>query len=99
MAMQSTGAHKSASKGGRLEARISVAQKRLFERAAELQGSTLTDFVVSTLNTTATKVIQDHEVMTLAGQDREIFVSVLLNPTLTSGRLKKAVKRYKKIMD
>lgn len=97
--MPSTEIDKSGSKDGRLEARISNEQKRLFKRAAQLQGSTLTDFVVSTLQAAATKVIQDHEVMSLVGQDREIFVSALLNPTLPSGRLKKAVRHYKKSMD
>ena len=97
--MPSTEMHESGSKGGRLEARISNEQKRLFKRAAELQGSTLTDFVVSSLQSVATKVIQDYEVMALVGQDREIFVSALLKPALPSGRLKKAVTRYKKLMD
>src|SRR5271155_4935908 len=97
--MPSMETYQSGSKGGRLEARISNAQKRLFKRAAELQGSTLTDFVVSALQAVATKVIQDYEVMALAEQDREIFVSALLKPALPSGRLKKAVTRYKKIMD
>ena len=96
--MPSTEMHNSSSKGGRLEARISNEQKRLFKRAADLQGSTLTDFVVSSLQNVATKVIQDYEVMTLVGQDREIFVSALLKPALPSGRLKKAVTRYKKLM-
>ena len=96
--MPSTQMHSSGSKGGRLEARISNEQKRLFQRAAELQGSTLTDFVVSSLQSVATRVIQDYEVMALAGQDREIFVSALLKPSIPSGRLKKAVTRYKKLM-
>ena len=93
------GTHENNAKGGRLEARISSAQKRLFKRAAELQGSTLTDFVISTLQVAATRVVQDYEVMTLTGRDREIFVSALLKPTIPSGRLKKAVSRYKKMMD
>ena len=97
--MSSTRTHESVEKGGRLEARISNEQKRLFKQAAELQGRTLTDFVVSTLHAEAIKVIQDHEVMELVGRDREIFVSSLLNPALPSGRLRKAVTRYKKIMD
>jgi uncharacterized protein (DUF1778 family) len=97
--MPSTEMNEDSSKGGRLEARVSNEQKRLFKLAAQLQGSTLTDFVVSTLQAAATKVIQDHEVMSLAGRDREVFVSALLNPALPSGRLKKAVTRYKKIMD
>ena len=86
-------------KDGRLEARISGRQKRLFKRAAELEGRTLSDFVVSALQAAATKVIQDHEIMTLTGKDREIFVSALLKPVIASGRLKKAVSRYKKLMD
>ena len=86
-------------KDGRLEARISGRQKRLFKRAAELEGRTLSDFVVSALQAAATKVIQDHEIMTLTGNDREIFVSALLKPVIASGRLKKAVSRYKKLMD
>ncbi len=93
------GPHEENSKGGRLEARISSQQKRLFKRAAELQGSTLTDFIVSTLQAAATKVVQDYEVMTLTGKDREIFVSALLEPAIPRGRLKKAVSRYKKLMD
>ncbi|MBF0345857.1 MAG: DUF1778 domain-containing protein [Nitrospirae bacterium] len=97
--MTSAGMYESKSKGERIEARVSNEQKRLFKRAAELQGSTLTDFVVSTLHTVATKVIQDYEVMDLTGRDRETFVSALLKSTLPSGRLKKAITHYKKIME
>ena len=97
--MSLTRTHKFTEKGGRLEARISSEQKRLFKHAAELQGCTLTDFVLSSLQAAATKIVQNHEVMELAERDREIFVSALLDPSLPSGRLKKAVTRYKKIKD
>jgi uncharacterized protein (DUF1778 family) len=90
--------HSENSKSGRLEARISATQKRLFQRAAELQGSSLTDFVVSALQAAAVQVIREHEVMTLSKKDRDIFVSALLNPKIPNGRLKKAVIRYKKQM-
>ncbi|KWT78280.1 DUF1778 domain-containing protein [Candidatus Magnetominusculus xianensis] len=87
-------------KGERLEARVSSEQKRLFKRAAQLQGSTLTDFVVSTLQAVATKVVKEHdEVMVLDEQDSKIFLSALLDTELPSGRLKKAAEHYKKIMD
>ncbi|MGH6959741.1 MAG: DUF1778 domain-containing protein, partial [Dongiaceae bacterium] len=39
----------------RLEARISRDQKTLFQRAAELQGRTLTDFVVSSAQDAAVR--------------------------------------------
>ncbi len=97
--MHSTGTYENNAKGGRLEARISNQQKQLFQRAAELQGSTLTDFVLSTLQAAATRVVQDYEIMALTGKDREIFVSALLKPAVPNGRLKKAVSRYKKLMD
>jgi uncharacterized protein (DUF1778 family) len=34
-------------KEARIEARVSSEQKRLFERAAEIEGVTLTDFAIS----------------------------------------------------
>lgn len=84
-------------KSERLEARISPQQKRLFKRAAELQGNTLTEFVVVSLQTAADKIIRDHNLIELAGRDRDVFVAAILKPDLPSGRLKKAVSRYKKL--
>ena len=38
-----------APKEARIEARVSPKQKRLFERAAEIEGVTLTDFAISSM--------------------------------------------------
>jgi hypothetical protein len=43
----------------RLEARISRDQKALFQRAAELQGRTLTDFVIAGVHEAAVRVIEE----------------------------------------
>jgi uncharacterized protein (DUF1778 family) len=91
--------YKTGPKDGRLEARVSIEQQHLFKRAAQLKGITLTDFIVSTLQTEATKVIHNHEILELAKEDREIFVSALLNPEIPIGRLKEAIIRFKKTMD
>lgn len=86
------------SKTERLEARISKEQKELFQYAAEIQGQTLTDFIVSSLQEAAKQTIQQHEMMTLSKRDQEAFVEALLNPPAPSNKLRAAAQHYKKTM-
>ena len=81
----------------RLEARVTADQKRLLQEAAAFQGRTLTDFVVGSLVETATRVLQERELVVLSTKDREVFVRALLDPpTLKGGRLARAVERYRR---
>lgn len=86
------------SKSERLEARITKEQKELFQRAADLQGLTLTDFMISSMQSAAVRAIQEHEMMQLIGRDREVFLEALLNPPEPSERLRAAARRYKQAM-
>ena len=86
------------SKSERLEARISPENKELFQRAADIQGRTLTDFVVSSLVSAANQIIQENEIMVLSRKDQEVFVEALLNPPEPSNKLRLAAQRYKKNM-
>jgi uncharacterized protein (DUF1778 family) len=43
----------------RVEVRVSRGQKALFQRAAELQGRTLPDFVIASLRDAAMRVIEE----------------------------------------
>ncbi|MBE9249822.1 DUF1778 domain-containing protein [Dolichospermum sp. LEGE 00240] len=86
------------SKSERLEARISPENKELFQRAADIQGRTLTDFVVSSLVSAANQIIQENEIMVLSRKDQEVFVEALLNPPKPSEKLQLAAQRYKKNM-
>jgi uncharacterized protein (DUF1778 family) len=79
----------------RLEARISREQKELFQRAADIQGRTLTDFVISSVQEAAKRAIQEHEMMILSVRDQEVFVEALLNPPNPSEKLRSAAQRYK----
>lgn len=88
-----------ATKAERLEARVSHEQKKLFQKAADLLGSSLTDFIVNALQKTAKRVIREHETLRLSLVDREMFVKALLNPPKPNSRLLKAVKRYQKEME
>ena len=84
-----------AGKAERLEARITSAQKEILQRAAEIEGRSLTDFVVSSAQATAKRVIQEHEILVLSSKDREVFVNALLNPPAPNAKLRRAVRRYK----
>ena len=79
----------------RLEARITLDQKRLIERAAELRGTTVTEFVVASAQQAAADTIRDFEVLTLRDQARKVFVHAILNPPLPNAAARAAVRRYK----
>ena len=80
----------------RLEARITKAQKELFVRAAELQGRSLTDFLVASAQEAALATVRTHDAVRLSERDRETFVSALLTPPTPAKTLQQAAKRYRK---
>jgi uncharacterized protein (DUF1778 family) len=85
-------------RGARLEARVSVTQKALLQRAATLSGRSLSEFVVSSAQEAAAKVIQEHESVKLTRAEQAAFVQGLLNPPAPSPRLRKAAKTYKQMI-
>jgi uncharacterized protein (DUF1778 family) len=87
--------HRRITKVGRIEARLKPEQKRRIEYAASLKGSSISDFIVSSADDAAVRAIEQHEVWTLTGRDREAFVKALLHPPAPSPRMKAAARRYK----
>lgn len=84
----------------RLEARIRPEEKRTLERAAELSGRNLTDFVVSAAFEAARQTIQRYEGMVLTDpRDRETFVATMLAPPAPNDKLRAAAARYRKATD
>ena len=83
-----------AAKRERLEARVSPDLKALLQRAADLQGRSLTDFVLESARHAAEAVIHEHEVITLSARDSRAFVEALLNPPAPNERLRAAFARY-----
>jgi uncharacterized protein (DUF1778 family) len=81
-------------KNARLEARVTIEQKQLLERAASLRGQNLTEFMVSALNDAATQTIRDSELIALTDRDRQAFAAALLNPPPPSERAIADAKWY-----
>lgn len=90
---------KRALKEDRLEARVSSDLKAMFQRAAELRGLTLTDYVINALVDNSQQVIREHEVLTIAGRNREVFLQALMQPPQPSPKLVAALARYRKIVE
>ena len=81
----------------RLEARIRPEDKRSLERAAELSGRNLTDFVVSAACEAAQETIRRYEGMMLTdARDREAFVAAMLAPAAPNDKLRATAARYRK---
>lgn len=80
----------------RLEARLSPEVKALVQRAADLEGRTITDFVVASVRAEAYRVIEQHTILKLSLEDSQDFVNALLNPPQPNAVLEAAAKRYKK---
>ena len=78
----------------RLEARVSQYQKSLIQRAADLQGRSLSDFVVQSAQEAARKAIEETQVMRLSARDSKIFVEALLNPREPTEDMRAAARRY-----
>ncbi len=82
----------------RLEARISSDLHSMLKRAAEIQGRTVTDFVVAAVQDAAQQAIQQAEVIRLSLVDQECFAQALLTPPQASPALERAFARRAKLL-
>lgn len=95
MARRASASERSApTRSERLEARVSADQKDLFQRAAELQGRTLTDFVIASVHEAAVRTIEDMQSIELNARESRAFAEAVLNPREPGLRLRKAAQRY-----
>jgi len=87
--------HPRSRKQERLEARVTPDQKRLIERAAELRGTTITEFVVVSAQQAAADTIKDFETLTIRDEAREAFIRAVLNPPAPNQVARAAAARYR----
>ncbi|RVU15482.1 DUF1778 domain-containing protein [Methylobacterium oryzihabitans] len=78
----------------RLEARVTAEQKALIEHAAALEGRSITDFVLTSVQDAAKRAIAEHEVIRLSVRDSRAFVEALLNPREPSARMRERAAAY-----
>ena len=81
-------------KSERLEARLTREQKEIFERAADLNGQSLTEFAISSMQRAAEATIREHNVISLTARDSAAFAEALLNPREPNEALREAFARH-----
>ena len=84
-----------ASKTARLEARITPNLQALLKRAAEIDGRSVTDFVVSAVQEAAERRIEQAQVIRLSLEDQKAFVEAILSPPEPTAALKRAFMRHR----
>ncbi len=82
----------------RLEARISTDLHAMLKRAAEIQGRTMTDFVVLAVQDAARQAIEQSELIRLSLSDQKCFAQALLSPPEAAPALKRAFVRRRKLI-
>ena len=83
-------------RGERLETRVTADQKRLIEHAAALQGRSVTDFVLTSLQDAARRAIEEDQHLELSVRGSQAFVQALVEPQPINERLRDTIRRYRK---
>lgn len=82
----------------RLEARIRPELRALIQRAADLEGRKVTDFVTAALKSAADRAIAESQVLRLAADDQLRFARALIAPPAPTPALKRAFARRRALI-
>ena len=82
----------------RIEARITPAELAVVRRAAEIQGRTLSDFVVAAAREAAHRTIEEAHLIRLSVEDQERFIELLLDPPAPVAALERAKRAHAKLI-
>ena len=84
-------------KGERFAARVTAADKELFQRAAAIEGRSMAKFIITHVRKAARQVIsQSNQIQLDAGQSRRFVDALLAPPGQPAAALKKAMVRYRR---
>ncbi|WP_318013080.1 DUF1778 domain-containing protein [Mesorhizobium sp. B292B1B] len=82
----------------RLEARISPDMLSVVKRAAEIQGRSVSDFVVSAAQEAAQRTVEETAIIRLSIEDQLALAEAILNPPEPNEALRKAADAYKRLV-
>ena len=82
----------------RLEARLTPEIHALLKRAAEIEGRSLTDFVVAAASAAAHRTLEQTEVLRLSAPDQARFVEALLTETEPAPAMLRAFDHHRRLI-
>lgn len=71
----------------------------MIERAAALQNTTVSGFVVSSALDAATHLIQERERLVLGARNWDVFLNALLDPPEPNAALRDAVENHARLVE
>jgi uncharacterized protein (DUF1778 family) len=83
----------------RIEARIAPDALEIVRRAAEIQGRSLSDFVVAAAQEAAARTIEETQIIRLAVEDQRAFAEAILTPPEPSPALRRAFRRHRDLIN
>ena len=82
----------------RVEARIAPDALAVVRRAAELQGRSISDFLVAAALKAAHQTIEDEQIIRLSVDDQQRFAELLINPPPLAPAMQRALKARKRLI-
>jgi uncharacterized protein (DUF1778 family) len=82
----------------RIEARIAPDALAIVKRAAEIQGRSVSDFVVAAAQEAAQRTIEETQIIRLSVEDQRAFAEAILNPPPLAPAMERAIDRYRKLV-
>ena len=82
----------------RLEARIAPEVHEILKRAAEIEGRSLTDFVVAAASAAARQTIAQTEVLQLSRESAQLFASLLIDPPTPTPAMERARAHHERLI-
>ena len=79
----------------RLAARVPAGIKEHIQRAADLSGRSLSDFVIASAQAAADETIRRYELIELTARDSRVLAEALLNPPEPNAALRAAFEDYR----
>jgi uncharacterized protein (DUF1778 family) len=81
----------------RIEARITPGALAVVQRAAEIQGRSVSDFVIVAAQEAASRTIEETEILRVSVEDQRLIAEAILNPPEPSPALIRAFQRRRKL--
>jgi uncharacterized protein (DUF1778 family) len=78
----------------RLEADISPDALAIVKHAAEIQGRSVSDFVVAAAQEAAHRTIEETQIIRLSVEDQRALAEAILNPPPLTPAMERAIERY-----
>jgi uncharacterized protein (DUF1778 family) len=85
-------------RSARLEARIAPDALAVVKRAAELQGRSVSDFVVAAAQEAAHRAIEETQIIRLSVEDQRRFAEALINPPEPNEALRRAFEHHRRLV-